>query len=46
MLDMQPDPVMLERQKQEQLIKQQRSEHIRVRIPKRLTPSAIEKKRG
>ena len=27
---MQPDPVMLERQKQEQLIKQQRAEQIRV----------------
>jgi len=30
---MQPDPVMIERQKQEQLIKMQRTEQLRVSIP-------------
>ena len=30
-IDMQPDPVMLERQKQEQMMKKQRSEQIRKR---------------
>ena len=30
-IDMQPDPVMMERQKQEQMMKKQRSEQIRKR---------------
>ena len=31
LIDMQPDPVMLERQKQEQMMKNQRTEQIRKR---------------